>query len=271
MEKGHGMVPPLRSMVILVAACLTASPPAALWASQMRPPNFLFIYTDDQRFDALGVVQREQRERGRFPWLQTPNLDRLAASGVRFRNAFVVNSLCSPSRATLLTGQYGHANGVVSNQTPHPPDNLSLPALLRPAGYSSAYIGKWHHGKESGKRPGFDHSVSFVGQGVYFDCPLEIDGVATPTKGFVDDVTTDYAALYIRDHRADPFLLILGFKTCHKPFQPPPRHDRTSDGERWESTASATSDRPTTRRCGCLCSCGIPAWRRRGESRTVWS
>jgi arylsulfatase A-like enzyme len=238
------MVPRRLGWVIGAVACLTAWASDGLGAAAGRPPNFLFIYTDDQRFDALGVVQREQGERGRFPWLQTPNLDRLAASGVRFRNAFVVNSLCSPSRATLLTGQYGHANGVVSNQAPHPPGNLSLPALLRPAGYSSAYIGKWHHGKESGKRPGFDHSVSFVGQGVYFDCPLEIDGVATPSRGFVDDVTTDYAARYIRDHRAGPFLLILGFKTCHKPFQPPPRHDRTYDGQRARRTPNLGSRPP---------------------------
>ena len=219
-----------------VFAWLAAVPAVNVPAAAPRPPNFLFIYTDDQRWDALGVVQREQGERGRFPWLQTPNLDRLAAAGIRFRNAFVVNSLCSPSRATLLTGQYSHANGVVNNQVPHPAGNLSLPALLRPAGYTSAYVGKWHHGKESGKRPGFDFSASYVGQGVYFDCPFEIDGVATPTTGFVDDAATDYAARFIRDHRADPFLVILGFKTCHRPFLPPPRHEQTYDGERARRT-----------------------------------
>src|SRR4026208_1861054 len=79
-------------------------------AAPQDRPNFLFIYTDDQRYDALGVVQREQGERGRFPWLQTPNLDRIADEGVRFRNAFVVNALCSPSRAVFLTGRYNHFN-----------------------------------------------------------------------------------------------------------------------------------------------------------------
>jgi arylsulfatase A-like enzyme len=150
---------------------------------------------------------------------------------VRFRNAFVVNSLCAPSRATLVTGQYGHVNGVVNNHSPHPDGNLSLPALLRPAGYVSAYVGKWHHGGQSGKRPGFDYSASFVGQGKYFDCPVEVDGVATPTKGFIDDVTTDYAAGFIRDHQDQPFLLILGYKTCHGPFTPPPRHEQSYTGE----------------------------------------
>lgn len=80
-----------------------------------KPPNILFIYTDDQRWDAMGVVQAEQGEKARFPWLKTPNMDRLAQEGVRFRNAFVVNSICSPSRASFLTGQYSHHNGVTDN------------------------------------------------------------------------------------------------------------------------------------------------------------
>jgi arylsulfatase A-like enzyme len=76
----------------------------------------LVIITDDQRWDALSVVQKEQGEKGRFPWLKTPNLDRIATEGIRFRNAFVVNSLCAPSRASLVTGQYGHVNGVTNNE-----------------------------------------------------------------------------------------------------------------------------------------------------------
>ncbi|MEY3548550.1 MAG: hypothetical protein RLZZ552_917, partial [Verrucomicrobiota bacterium] len=108
--------------------------------------------------------------------------------------------------------------------------NLSLPALLRPAGYVSGYFGKWHHGNQSGKRPGFDTSASFVGQGVYFDCPIEVDGVKTPSKGFVDDVTTEYAANFIKANKDKPFLMILGLKTCHGPFTPPPRHAQAYEG-----------------------------------------
>src|SRR3954468_4803040 len=102
------------SAVVLFAARVSAA--------DADRPNFLFIYTDDQRYDALGVVQREQGDRGRFPWFRSPNIDRLAAEGVRFRNAFVVNSLCSPSRAAFLTGRYNHLNGVVNNHTPFPAD-----------------------------------------------------------------------------------------------------------------------------------------------------
>ncbi len=212
-----------RALLLLLAGLVSL-------AAADRKPNFVYVFTDDQRWDALGVVQKEQGEKGRFPWLKTPHLDRLANEGLRFRNAFVVNSLCAPSRASLVTGQYGHRNGVTNNHTPHPEGNLSLAALLRPAGYVSGYFGKWHHGNQSGKRPGFDTSASFVGQGVYFDCPIEVDGVKTPSEGFVDDVTTEYAANFIKANKDKPFLMILGLKTCHGPFTPPPRHAQAYEG-----------------------------------------
>lgn len=212
---------PLFALLCLAFASLAAAD---------RKPNFVYVYTDDQRWDALGVVQKEQGEKGRFPWLKTRHLDRLANEGLRFRNAFVVNSLCAPSRASLVTGQYGHVNGVTNNHTPHPEGNLSLAALLRPAGYVSGYFGKWHHGNQSGKRPGFDTSVSFVGQGVYFDCPIEVDGVKIASKGFVDDVTTEFAVNFIKANKDKPFLMILGLKTCHGPFTPPTRHEKAYEG-----------------------------------------
>jgi arylsulfatase A-like enzyme len=186
-------------------------------------PNFLFIYTDDQRWDALSVVQREQGERARFPWIESPNLDRLAAEGVRFRNAFVVTSLCAPSRAAFLTGRYGHLNGIVDNHTPFSEASVTHASLLRAAGYRTGYIGKWHMGSQSGQRPGFDFSASFIGQGKYFDCPVEVNGKETPSSGWVDDVSTDYALKFLEENKQQPFALVLGFKTCHGPFEPPPR------------------------------------------------
>lgn len=188
-----------------------------------RKPNFLFVYTDDQRWDAMGVVQREMGERGRYPWLQTPNMDRLAAEGTRFRNAFVTMSLCSPSRAAFLTGRYNHLNGVANNTTHFPENSVTYATLLRASGYKTGFIGKWHMGAQSGQRPGFDYSASFVGQGKYFDCPFEINGVSTPTQGWVDDVSTDYAIAFIKRHRDGLFLLAVGFKTCHSHFEPPER------------------------------------------------
>jgi arylsulfatase A-like enzyme len=195
-----------------------------------RKPNFLFVYTDDQRWDAMGVVQREHGAKGRFPWLKTPNMDRLAAQGVRFRNAFVVNALCAPSRASFLTGQYGHKNGIVNNHTPFPVTNVTWASLLRAAGYFTGYIGKWHMDGQKGHRPGFDFSASFVGQGKYFDCPVEVNGKVQQTTGWVDDVSTDFAVRFLREHKDKPFALAVGFKAVHGPFDPPPRHKETFAG-----------------------------------------
>ena len=197
-----------------------------------RPPNFLFVFTDDQRWDAMGVVQREQGDKGRFPWFTTPHMDRLAAEGMRFRNAFVTNSLCAPSRAVFMTGRHSHHNGIVNNHTPFAATNVTHATVLRGAGYATAYIGKWHMGSQSGQRPTFDYSASFVGQGRYFDCPIEVNGVATPSKGWVDDVTTDYAIDYMRKNRDRPFSITLGFKACHGPFDPPERAKERFAGAR---------------------------------------
>lgn len=195
----------------LVCAFLSASHAE----TAAKKPNFVFIYTDDQRWDAMGVVQREQGERARFPWFQSPGMDRLAAEGVRFRNAFVTLSLCSPSRAAFLTGRYNHLNGITNNGTPFPANSVTHPSLLRAAGYKTAYIGKWHMGNQKGQRPGFDYSASFVGQGSYQNHPFEINGVSTPSKGWIDDVSTDYAIQWIKQQKEQPFSLVLGFKSPH--------------------------------------------------------
>jgi arylsulfatase A-like enzyme len=207
-----------------------ASPNPSLGA-EPRTPNFVFVFTDDQRWDAMGVVQREQGEAARFPWLRTPNMDRLAAEGVRFRNAFVVNSLCAPSRASYLTGAYGHVNGVVNNHTPFPVEATTFASELQKAGYRTGYVGKWHMGSQRGPRPHFDVSASFVGQGRYVDCPFEVDGQETPTQGWVDDVSTDYAVRFLRESREKPFALVVGFKATHGPFDPPARHKDKYEGE----------------------------------------
>ncbi len=211
-----------RLRLLLLAVVLA---PLAAFAAAPARPNFLFIYTDDQRWDAMSVVQREQGERGRYPFLQTPNMDRLAAEGVRFRNAFVTLSLCAPSRAAFLTGRYNHANGVANNRTPFPEASVTHASLMRAAGYTTAYIGKWHMGTQSGKRPGFDYSASFIGQGRYVDCPVEIDGVPTPTKGWIDDVSTDFTIEFLKKQAAaaKPFSVVLGYKATHGPFDPPER------------------------------------------------
>jgi arylsulfatase A-like enzyme len=213
-----------KPVLLTVLTCLTCA------AATANRPNFLFIYTDDQRYDAMSVVQREQGERGRFPWLKTPNLDRIAAEGVRFRNAFVINALCSPSRAVYLTGRYNHFNGIANNHTPFPTNNVTHASLLRDAGYATAYVGKWHMNGQTGQRPGFTWSASYISHGRYHDCVFEINGVKTNTAGWVDDVSTDFTIDFLKRHRDQPFLAVLGFKSPHGPFEPPVRwNDKLTD------------------------------------------
>lgn len=210
------------SLTIAGVAMFTGLIWNALAAENAKPPrpNILFIITDDQRWDAIGVVQKEQGDKARFPWLQTPNMDRLVADGVRFRNAFVVNSLCSPSRASFLTGQYGYLHGVNGNAEDFPVTNITCASLLTDAGYATGYFGKWHMGEQRGKRPGFNTSASFIGHGKYFDCPFEIDGVARPTKGWVDNVVTDFAIDFIQQNANHPFFAFVAFKTPHDNREP---------------------------------------------------
>lgn len=194
-----------------------ALPGRTVFGADPRPPNVIFIYSDDQRFDTLGCVQRELGDRARFPFLKTPHLDRLAARGMRFRNCFVTDSLCSPSRACFMTGLYNHLNGVTDNVTEFPDGGVTIATELGKAGWITGCFGKWHMAKQRGKRYGFHHSASFIGQGAYVDVPFEIDGVEVPTKGYVDDITTDYANAFITRHRDRPFYLQIGYKSPHGP------------------------------------------------------
>ncbi|KAA5545427.1 sulfatase-like hydrolase/transferase [Roseiconus nitratireducens] len=191
----------------------------SLWQVRLlaEQPNIVFIYCDDARWDTLGVVQREQGDAARFPWIQTPHLDALAGQSIRFRQSFVVHSLCSPGRAAVLTSTYGHHNGIIGNRTPLNPELPNVAKQLRAAGYRTGYFGKWHMDSQE-ERPGFDRVASFVGQGRYQDCPLLVDGQRTETEGWVDDVTTGYAIEFLEEQTEDrPFLLWLGFKSPHGP------------------------------------------------------
>lgn len=229
------------------------------WAAPR--PNVLFIYTDDQRWDALGVVQREQGDKGRFPWFTTPNMDRLAAEGVRFRNAFVVNSLCAPSRAVNLTGRYSHDNGIASNFRPFPATNVTHASLLRAAGYTTGYIGKWHMDSQR-ERPGFDHHATFIGHARYVDPPFIVDGVDKAEKGWIDDISTDYAIQFIRKQKGaeKPWSLVVGFKSPHGPFDPPARAKERFAGEVARVTPNFDAPAPYNGKAGV---------RARTETKTV--
>ena len=171
-------------------------------------PNILVILTDDQRWDAMSCAGNTL--------IQTPNLDRLAAEGVRFANVFVTTSLCSPSRASMLSGLYARSHGVTNNFTEYPAGLPSYPRRLQRAGYETAYIGKWHMGEENDEqRPGFDHWFSHRGQGNYFDNEFNVDGVRKKYSGYYTTVVTEHALEWLGAKHEKPFLLILGHKAPH--------------------------------------------------------
>jgi N-acetylglucosamine-6-sulfatase len=180
--------------------------------------NIILILVDDQRFDAMSCAGH--------PFLETPHLDRLAQGGALFRNAFVTTSLCSPSRASILTGQYAHRHGVLDNVTPFPPGVVTFPEILQQNGYRTAFIGKWHMGGESDTpRPGFDHWVSFKGQGVYNNPVLNVNGNQEKKEGgYITDILTDYTEEFLLRPHTQPFFLYLSHKAVHAEFTPAVRH-----------------------------------------------
>ena len=193
--------------------------------------NVIYILTDDQRFDELGFMS---------PVIDTPNIDRLAQEGVHFKNAFVTTALCSPSRATILTGQYMHNHGVVDNNAPPNPDSVFFSQYLQKGGYDTAFIGKWHMGEAASAtrnlddpQPGFDHWVSFAGQGHYYPTKLRngemnklnVNGEHVFQKGYITDELTDYAVDYLSQRTSErPFFLYLSHKAVHANFSPAARH-----------------------------------------------
>ena len=206
----------------LKSAALGATWPLARGLSlPAYPPadkrNLILILIDDMRFDSMSRMGH--------PFLKTPNLDRMAADGMLLRNAFVTTSLCSPSRASTLTGQYAHLHGVQDNATLFTSSAPTFPTLLRAAGYETAFVGKWHMGHSSDEpRPGFDRWVSFRGQGVYYNPVLNIDGKRVERQGYITDLLTDYALEFLRKDRSKPFFLYLSHKAVHADFQPAERH-----------------------------------------------
>lgn len=208
-------------LLLALAAGAQAPLPALARVRGARPRNVIFILTDDHRHDFMGFT-------GKLPWLKTPNLDRLYHEGAALRNAFVTTSLCSPSRASILTGQYSHVHKIVDNFAPEPPGIVYFPQYLQRAGYQTAFLGKWHMGDEDDRpRPGFSHWESFKGQGVYYNPTLNINGkqVAYQDSTYITDLLTEHALGWLRQRdKRKPFFLYLSHKAVHSPLAPARRH-----------------------------------------------
>jgi N-acetylglucosamine-6-sulfatase len=200
--------------------------------TKVKQPNFLFVLVDDQPFDAIGLS-------GRYPFLKTPNIDRLAKEGVNVKNFFVTQSICSPSRASFLTGTYPHIHGVNQNNKNVDPkwdEFAPYSSHLKKAGYQTAHVGKIHMAHKKGKnhiRPGFDYWFSFIGQGKYFDPPVNENGKEYNEKGYMTDILTEKAISWLKDKRNpnNPFSLNLWHKAVHQPHLPATRHKNLYKGE----------------------------------------
>lgn len=185
-----------------------------------KPRNVIFILSDDHRYDFMGFLNKPT-------FLKTPNMDRMAKEGAYLKYAFVTTSLCSPSRASIFTGQYSHRHGVVDNNVDIPEGTVFFPQYLQKAGYETSFFGKWHMGQDtSNPRPGFNKWISFKGQGVYYDPELNVDGKTVKREGYITDLLTDYAINWLdKEHtKSKPFFLFLSHKAVHAMFEPAKRH-----------------------------------------------
>jgi arylsulfatase A-like enzyme len=179
-------------------------------AGQQRP-NIIYIMSDDHDADAISAYNKK--------FISTPGIDRLAKEGMLFKNAFVGNSICGPARATLLTGQHSHKNGIKDNRTRFDSSKTTLPQLLRQAGYQTAIVGKWHlHSYPQG----FDYWKILPGQGLYYDPRMiNMHGDTTVIRGYATDVITDEALNWLDNRdKQKPFLLLLHHKAPHRNFVP---------------------------------------------------
>lgn len=231
----------MRSVPAIIVVVVALFPSVALaQRAQNAPRNIVFILSDDHRYDFMSFHP------GAPAFLETPSIDRMAAEGAHVQNAFVTTSLCSPSRASILTGQYAYNHGVVDNSRMIADEAVFVPEILKKAGYRTAFIGKWHMGGHTDDpQPGFDRWVSFPGQGMYVDQTFNIDGKRQLVKGYITDVLTDFAIDFLEEQKGEePFLLYLSHKAVHAEFVPAPRHAGTyADAELEYPPTMAATDR----------------------------
>jgi N-acetylglucosamine-6-sulfatase len=206
-----------------------------------RRPNFLVILIDDLRFDEFGA--------GGHPYMKTPHIDRIANEGALFERAFHTTPICSPNRASILTGQYASRHGIIDNvardAASHRLPNYHLE--LRKLGYETAHIGKWHMGNDGKPRPGYDHWVAFDGHGRLFDPRLNENGTYVQHQGYVTDIMNRMAVEFVSRRHDKPWSLFLAHKAVH------PDAEQAADG-----TFQVEGYRPAARHAELYRGCVFP-------------
>ena len=177
--------------------------------ARKRKPNFIVVLIDDLRFDELGICGH--------PYMKTPHIDRIGHEGAMFTAAFHPTPLCSPNRASIITGQYASRHGIIDNvaRDAHSHRLPNYHAILQRLGYETAHVGKWHMGNSGMPRPGYDRWVSFPGHGSIVDPVLNIDGDERQHKGYITDLLNGHAVEFLRQERSKPFALFFAHKAVH--------------------------------------------------------
>ena len=238
---------------LLLLLLVLSAPASGQQAADQAPaqasqrPNIIFVFTDDHATHAISAYGSQINT--------TPHIDRLAEEGMLFRNAFVANSICAPSRAAILTGQFGHHNGIKTNGNRFDSTQTTFPKRLQAAGYQTAMIGKWHLKTEP---TGFDYWEVLPGQGTYYNPDfLTRDGRVERT-GYVTNIITDRALRWLRQGREQeqPFLLMYQHKAPHRNWLPGPEYLSMYEGETipvpetlfddWEGRTSAAQKQKMT-------------------------
>jgi len=211
-------------MAAVAVAWLGAGAAFAADAPARVRPNILFMFADDHAWQAVSAYQHP------LALLKTPNMDRLASEGMLFHRCLIANSICGPSRASVLTGKYSHANGFYNNTNCRfDGAQTTFPKLLRGAGYQTAIVGKWHLVSDP---TGFDYWEILPGQGVYYNPPTIRNGQRVRHDGYVSDIITDLALDWLKQRNKErPFLLMVHHKAPHREWEPALRH-LGHDGDR---------------------------------------
>src|SRR4051812_23663953 len=223
------MIRPFLLLTAFLAASISAQAQAA------KRPNIVFLFSDDHAYQAISAYHDPRQLN------ETPNIDRLAREGMRFDRCVVPNSICGPSRATVLTGKYNHLNGFVNNSNCRfDGTQMTFPKLLQGAGYQTAMIGKWHLESDP---TGFDYWNILVGQGLYYN-PATIEmGQRVKHDGYVTDVIGDESLKWLKGRdKSKPFLLMCQHKAPHRQWDPPLRLLNHDGGKKYEEPATLFDD-----------------------------
>jgi len=220
--------------------------------AQTTRPNIVMIVVDDMRFDEWSG--------GGHTYLKTPNIDKLAQDGTLFTRAYHSVPLCSPNRASILTGQYPSRHGIIDNTSRNQASFMLdlFPKYLQEAGYKTAHVGKWHMGNSPAPRPGYDYWICIEGQGNTYNPTLFENNERIPFEGYITDIFTEKAIGFIKEQDNNPFFLYIGHKAIHpeavqrddgstdlsvpKEFIPAKRHDGTYKNEVYSRSPSYSPD-----------------------------